>query len=78
MPTASDFRNFAHACTRLAQSADNEASKTTFLGMAEKWSGLAVQAERIKQLVREADAVFAVANAPVAAAEKPKPARRSA
>jgi hypothetical protein len=58
MPTAIDFRNFADACTRLAKSADTEANKTALQSMAMKWAGLATQAERIKQLVREADAVF--------------------
>jgi hypothetical protein len=58
MPTAIDFRNFAEACTRLAQSAEIEANKKTLKSMATRWTGLAAQAERIRQLVREADAVF--------------------
>jgi hypothetical protein len=58
MPTVVDFRNFADACARLAKSADTEANKTALQTMAAKWTGLATQAERIKQLVREADAVF--------------------
>jgi hypothetical protein len=74
MSTGSDFRNFAHACTRLAKSAGSDASRATLLGMAEKWNGLAVEAERIRQLVREADAVF---EKPEAAAEKPGATVRS-
>jgi len=60
MPTTMDFRNFAEACNRLAQSAGTDASRKTLLSMATKWTGLAVQAERIRQLVREADAVLDV------------------
>ena len=56
MPGVVDFRNYAEACARLAKSADTDASKTTLLKMAERWTALAVQADRIKQLVREADA----------------------
>jgi hypothetical protein len=58
MQTAIDCRHFADACTRLAQSASSEANKTALLSMASKWTGLATQAERIKQLVREVDTVF--------------------
>ena len=58
MPGVVDFRNYAEACARLAKSADTDASKTTLLKMAERWTALAVQADRIKQLVREADAVL--------------------
>jgi hypothetical protein len=42
--------------------------------MAERWTALAVQADRIKQLVREADAVN---NTVDAEPKKPKPTRRS-
>jgi hypothetical protein len=69
MPTAIDFRNFAEACTRLAQSADTEANKKTLKTMATRWTGLAAQAERIRQLVREADAVFESSGAET---EKPR------
>jgi hypothetical protein len=58
MQTAIDCRHFADACTRLAQSASTEANKTALLSMASKWTGLATQAERIKQLVREVDTIF--------------------
>ena len=58
MQTAIDCRHFADACTRLAQSASSEANKAALLSMASKWTGLATQAERIKQLVREVDTVF--------------------
>ena len=74
MPGVVDFRNYAEACARLAKSADTDASKTTLLKMAERWTALAVQADRIKQLVREADAVN---NAVDAEPKKPKPSRRS-
>jgi hypothetical protein len=56
--TVTDFQNYAAACARLARATETEASKTALLMMAEKWSGLATQAERIRQLVKEADAVF--------------------
>jgi len=74
MPGVVDFRNYAEACTRLAKSADTDASKTTLLKMAERWTALAVQADRIKQLVREADAVN---NTVDAEPRKPKSTRRS-
>jgi len=74
MPGVVDFRNYAEACARLAKSADTDASKTTLLKMAERWTALAVQADRIKQLVREADAVN---NTVDAEPRKPKPTRRS-
>ncbi|MBO0759507.1 MAG: hypothetical protein J2P54_27010 [Bradyrhizobiaceae bacterium] len=53
-----DFQNYAAACARLARATETEANKTTLLMMAEKWTGLATQAERIRQLVKEADAIF--------------------
>jgi hypothetical protein len=56
--TVTDFQNYAAACARLARATETEANKTALLMMAEKWSGLATQAERIRQLVKEADAVF--------------------
>jgi hypothetical protein len=74
MPGVVDFRNYAEACARLAKSADTDASKTTLLKMAERWTALAVQADRIKQLVREADAVN---NTVDAERKKPKSTRRS-
>ena len=75
MATVIEFRNFADACTRLAQSAETETSKTALLAMAERWSRIAAQAERVRQLVREADAVF---QAPEAETEKPKVRVRTA
>jgi hypothetical protein len=56
--TVTDFQNYAAACARLARATETEANKTALLMMAEKWTGLATQAERIRQLVKEADAVF--------------------
>jgi hypothetical protein len=56
--TVTDYQNYAATCERLALATEAEASKTTLLMMAEKWSGVATQAERIRQLVKEADAVF--------------------
>jgi hypothetical protein len=56
--TVTDFQNYAAACERLARATETEANKSALLIMAEKWSGLATQAERIRQLVEEADAVF--------------------
>ena len=58
MLTVTDFQNYAAACARLARATGTEANKTTLLMMADKWTGLATQAERIRQLVKEADAVF--------------------
>jgi len=55
--TVTDFQNYAAVCERLAHATDIEANKTMLLMMAEKWSGLATHAERIGQLVKEADAV---------------------
>jgi hypothetical protein len=73
MPTATDFRNFAEACTRLSQTAESETSKMTLLSMAAKWTNIAAQAERVRQLVREADAVFnAPATATAPETEKPR------
>jgi hypothetical protein len=62
MSTGREYRNYAQACARLAKTANTEASKTTLLRMAEKWTGLAVQADRIKQLVREVDTAFVAAD----------------
>jgi hypothetical protein len=56
--TVTDYQNYAAACERLARATETAANKTALLMMAEKWSGLATQAERIRQLVKEADAVF--------------------
>jgi hypothetical protein len=56
--TVTDYRNYAAACERLARATETAANKTALLMMAERWSGLATQAERIRQLVKEADAVF--------------------
>jgi hypothetical protein len=56
--TVADYQNYAAACERLAGATEIEAIKTALLMMAEKWSGLATQAERIRQLVKDADAVF--------------------
>jgi hypothetical protein len=53
-----EYQNYAAACERLARATETETNKTALLMMAEKWSGLATQAERIRQLVKEADAVF--------------------
>jgi hypothetical protein len=58
MPTVSDFQNYAAACTRLAGASDTEANKTTLLMMAEKWTDLAAEAGRIRELIREADAIL--------------------
>jgi hypothetical protein len=69
MTTPSEFRNFAAACTRLSQSAENPANKTALLSMAEKWNGVATQADRIRQLVREADSAF---GAPAADDDRPR------
>ena len=62
MPTATDFRNFAQTCTRIANTIEAPASKATLLSMAEKWTGLAEEADRMRRLVREADAVLDSAN----------------
>jgi hypothetical protein len=56
--TVTDYQNYAAACERLARATATEANKATLLMMAEKWSGLATQAERIRELVKDADAVF--------------------
>jgi hypothetical protein len=58
MPSATDFRNFAATCTQIASAADMEANKAALLNMAEKWNNLAEQADRIRRLVRDADAVL--------------------
>jgi hypothetical protein len=69
MATGREFRNYAQACTRLAKTANTEANKATLLRMAEKWTGLAVQADRLKQLVREVDTAFVAADPEAAKAQ---------
>jgi hypothetical protein len=60
--SVTDLQNYAAACQRLARATETEANRTALLMMAEKWVGLATQAERIRQLVKEADAVIDVSD----------------
>ena len=62
MPTATEFRNFAQTCEQIADKIEATASKEALLGMAKKWTGLAEEADRMRRLVREADAVLDSAN----------------
>jgi hypothetical protein len=62
MLSATDFRNFATTCTQIAGVTDAEAKKSELLSMAEKWNNLAEQADRIRRLVRDADAVLDSSN----------------
>jgi hypothetical protein len=64
MRTAADFRSFAEACTRMASSGKLESSKTALLQMAVKWTDLAEHADRMRRLVRDADAALDGANPP--------------
>jgi len=58
MRTATDFRNFAKACAQMARATEVEANKSVLLSMADKWTDLAENADRIRRLVRDADAVL--------------------
>jgi hypothetical protein len=64
MPTAAEFRSFAEACSKMATTTKADANKAVLLTMAEKWTGLAEHADRMRRLVRDADAVFDGANPP--------------
>jgi hypothetical protein len=62
MLSATDFRNFASTCTQIAGVIEIETKKAELLSMAEKWNNLAEQADRIRRLVRDADAVLDSSN----------------
>jgi hypothetical protein len=64
MLTASDFRTFAETCTRMAGATKAEVNKTTLQKMADKWTELAENADRMRRLVRDADAALDGANPP--------------
>src|SRR5262249_22588056 len=64
MPTAAEFRSFAEACTKMATTSKADTNKAGLLTMAEKWAGLAEHADRMRRLVRDADAVLDGANPP--------------
>jgi hypothetical protein len=58
MPTAADFRNFAQTCAQIANKIEALDNKAALLTMAEKWTGLAEEADRTRRLVRDADAAL--------------------
>jgi hypothetical protein len=53
-----EFRRYAEECRRLIEDGDIGAHRTTLEDMAQTWRKLAVEEERIADLVREVDTLF--------------------
>jgi hypothetical protein len=58
-----EFRQYAEQCRQLAKDGDVAAHRDTLHKMAETWCQLAVEEERIADLVREADSLFSARGA---------------
>jgi len=56
MISAAECRANANACLRRAQGAERAKLKATLLTMARTWTALAVQTERLEELLKEDNA----------------------
>jgi hypothetical protein len=54
-----DFMRYADACTLLAEDGDVARHRATLQTMAQAWRRLAAEEERIADLIREVDNLFA-------------------
>lgn len=59
MLSQKEFEGFAEQCKRLAEDGDVTAHRDALISMAHAWQQLAVEEERIADLVREVDNLFA-------------------
>ncbi len=58
MSNHEDFRRYAEECRRLVEDGDIAAHRATLETMAQTWRKLAIEEERIADLVREVDTLF--------------------
>lgn len=58
MSTPNEFQKYAEACRQMAAEGDVENHRATLARMAHEWERIAVEEERIADLVREVDTLF--------------------
>lgn len=66
MSNPEDFRRYAQRCTEIARHVPHDEAET-LSAMAEAWTRLAEDEERIADLIRDADKTFAGPHTPAAA-----------